>query len=309
MTTSVVIDCDPGHDDAIALLLALASPEVEVRAVTTVAGNQTLGKTTRNARQILTVAGRTDVPVSAGLAEPILRDLRTAGFVHGESGLDGPDLPEPTTPLDDRHAVDAIADVVLGADGPVTLVPTGPLTNVGVAIRRYPALVDELERIVLMGGAYGEGNVTPAAEFNVLVDPEAAAIVFDAGVDVTMVGLDVTHAGRLAADRFDEFRAMGSDVGTLVADLLEFYAGFHREKYGWDGVPVHDACAVAEVVQPGIVEAEPMHVAVETSGDHTVGETVCDRWGATDADPNATVGLDIDAEAFHELLFEAIGSY
>lgn len=309
MATPIVLDCDPGHDDAIALLLALAAREIEVRAVTTVGGNQTLEKTTRNARQILTVAGRTDVPVSAGMADPILRDLMTAGFVHGESGLDGPALPDPEGPLDERHAVEVIADAAREAEEPLTLVPTGPLTNVAMALSLYPDLVDELDQIVLMGGGYREGNVTPVAEFNIRVDPEAAAVVFHADVDVTMVGLDVTRAGRLPVDRFDEFRAMDTEVATLVADLLDFYVHFHTEKYGWDAVPIHDACAVAEVIEPGIVETESMYVAVETDGTHTDGQTVCDRWGVTEREPNAEVGLDIDAPTFHEMLFEAIATY
>lgn len=309
MPTPIIIDCDPGHDDAIALMLALASDAVEVRAVTTVGGNQSLVKTTRNARQVLTVADRPDIAVAAGCDRPLIRDRRTAGEVHGETGLDGPDLPAPAAPPADRHAVDALVAEVERAEESVTLVPTGPLTNVAVALRLRPSLADNLEGIVLMGGSCGAGNVTPAAEFNVRVDPEAAAIVLNAPVPVTMVGLDVTQAGRLPIDRFEELRAMGNRVGPIVADLLDFYADFHRREYGWDAVPIHDALAVAHVIDDGILHTEEMHVAVETAGTHTTGETVCDRRGVTGEDANASVALDLDVEAFHDMLFEAIRSY
>jgi pyrimidine-specific ribonucleoside hydrolase len=309
MPTPVVLDCDPGHDDAIALALAAAAPAIELRAVTTVAGNQTLEKTTYNALRVLTVLDRSEVPVAPGLAEPLLREPIAAGEVHGETGLDGADLPEPAAEASDEHAVDAIARIAREATEPVTLVAVGPLSNVAVAIRRYPDLVDALERIVVMGGSLGTGNVTPAAEFNVHVDPEAAAIVFDAAVPVTMVGLNVTQAARLPADRFDELRAIGNDVATMVADLLDFYHEFHRERYGWESVPLHDALAVAHVARPGTLETEPMAVDVETTGEHTLGATVCDRWGVTDRTPNADVALDVDTDAFLDRLVDGIASY
>jgi pyrimidine-specific ribonucleoside hydrolase len=309
MATPVVLDCDPGHDDAIAMVLAAASPAIDLRAITTVAGNQTLAKTTQNALRVLTVAGRSEIPVSSGLAEPLLREPISAGEVHGESGLDGADLPEAATQAIDDHAVDVIARTAREAAEPVTLVAVGPPSNVAVAIRRYPDLVDDLERIVVMGGSLGTGNVTPAAEFNVHADPEAAAMVFDAAVPVTMVGLNVTQAARLPADRFAEVRALDNPVATMVADLLAFYLEFHRERYGWESVPLHDALAVASVADPGLIETESMAVAVETTGEHTLGATVCDRWNVTGREPNADVAVDVDTDAFLEWLTDGIASY
>jgi inosine-uridine nucleoside N-ribohydrolase len=309
MSTPIVLDCDPGHDDTIALLLAAAAPEIDLRAVTTVAGNQTLEKTTRNALRVLTVADSTDVPVAAGLARPLVREPVAAGEVHGETGLDGAELPAPAADPVADHAVDVIARQVREASTPVTLVAVGPLTNVAVAIRRHPDVVESLDRIVLMGGSLGPGNVTPAAEFNVYADPEAAAVVFDADVDVTMVGLNVTQSARFPADRFADLRALETDVGTMVADLLSFYLDFHRERYGWDSVPLHDALAVAHVAEPGVLETEPMAVSVETAGDHTRGETVCDRWGVTDRADNAAVATDVDTTAFLERIEAAIATY
>lgn len=308
MTTDVILDCDPGHDDAIAMLLALSADEIDLRAVTTVAGNQTLAKTTHNARQVLTLADRTDVPVAAGMAEPMVRDLTVADHVHGESGLDGPELPEPTVDPVDEDAVDRIAREAGAVDG-VTLVPTGPLTNVGMLLKRYPEVESSIDRIVLMGGGMDEGNITPVAEFNVFVDPEAASLVFDADIPVTMVGLDVTRAARVTPTEFDRFRDLGSDVGVTVAEWLDFFLRFHEDQFGWDGVPIHDACAVAEVIEPGIVESEPMYVAVETASDHADGQTICDRRDVLDRVPNANVGVGIDRERFVDRLVDAVASY
>lgn len=303
----VVLDCDPGHDDAVALLLALAADEIDLRAVTTVAGNHTIENVTHNACRLLTLADRTDVPIARGAARPLLREQVIADHVHGESGLDGAELPEPTVDPVDAHAVDVIIEEA--RRGGRTLVPVGPLTNVALALRTAPDIVDGLDRIVLMGGAVAEGNVTPSAEFNVFVDPEAARVVFEADVPVTMVGLDVTHAARITPDQIDAIREMGSPVAEAVGDLFGFYVGFHQEQYGWDAVPVHDACAVAEVIEPGVVETEHLHVAVETAGDHTAGRTVADVHGVTDEPPNTDVGMGIDRDRFFELLFAGLESY
>ena len=301
MSIPIVIDCDPGHDDAIAILLALASPEVELRGISTVAGNQTLDKTTRNALKVLELADRTDVPVVAGADEPLRRPLRTAANVHGESGLDGPDLPEPTTATVDGDVVDVLADWL--APG-VVLVPTGPLTNVARLLQKHLHATD---RIVWMGGAIAEGNVTPAAEFNAFVDPEAARIVFESGVDVTMIGLDVTHKALFGSTHAERLRGAGK-AGKAVAELADFFLEFHRLRYRFDGAPIHDAMAVAHVIDPTLVTTLECNVSIETESQFCDGRTVVDRWLVTDLPRNAHAGIDVDADRFLELLVERIGS-
>jgi inosine-uridine nucleoside N-ribohydrolase len=300
MTTPILLDCDPGHDDAIALLLALASDEVELRGVTTVAGNQTLEKTTANAIRVLELVGRGDVPVAAGAERPLVREPRVAANVHGETGLDGPDLPPPQAQPEGEHAVDFLAGRIAGA----TLVATGPLTNVALLLARHPQA--RPERIVLMGGAIAEGNVTPAAEFNIWGDPEAAARVFASGLDVTMVGLDVTHRALFTSDRAERLRASGR-VGKVVAELLDFYGVFHREVYGFDGSPIHDAVAVAQVVDPSLLETEHLNVQVDCCPVELCrGRTVVDLWRRTGLEPNAHVAVGIDSDRFLDLLHERL---
>jgi inosine-uridine nucleoside N-ribohydrolase len=303
----ILLDCDPGHDDAIALLLALASPEVDLIGVTTVHGNQTLEKTTANALKVLEFAGRTDVRVAAGAGRALRREPFVAEYVHGKSGLDGPALPQPTTAPVDEHAVDFIARTVLEADEPVTLVPTGPLTNIGLFLARHPDAAARVERIVLMGGAIGEGNVTPAAEFNIWVDPEAADRVFSSGLDVTMVGLDVTHRAIFGPEPTARLKAAGR-VGAMVAELLEFYGRFHREYYGWDGSPIHDAVAMAHAFRPGILETVHTGVRVDCGEELGRGRTNVDLRGRVGWEPNADVAVEIDAAAFIELLVERLSS-
>ena len=303
----ILLDCDPGHDDAIALLLALASPEVDLVGVTTVHGNQTLEKTTVNALKLLEFVGRMDVPVAAGAARPILREPFVAEYVHGESGMDGPALPQPTTQPDSRHAVDFIADTIRDSTEPITLVPTGPLTNIGLFLNMYPDVAEKVERIVLMGGSYGEGNVTPAAEFNIWMDPEAAERVFQSGLDVTMIGLDVTHQAIFGPEPTARLKAAGR-VGAMVAELLEFYGRFHREYYGWDGSPIHDAVAMAHAFKPGIVETRHVGVKVDCGEELGRGRTNCDLRGRVNWEPNAHVAVEIDADAFIELLVERLSS-
>jgi pyrimidine-specific ribonucleoside hydrolase len=302
VSTPIVIDCDPGHDDAIAILLALASPEVELRGITTVAGNQTLDKTTRNALKVLELADRTDIPVAAGAPAPLKRTLRVAAHVHGESGLDGPDLPEPTTKPVEGHAADVLAELL---EPGVVLVPTGPLTNVALLFERHPEVKERLERIVWMGGAIGEGNVTPAAEFNAFVDPEAAASVFGSGIPVTMIGLDITHKALFTRAHADRLRGRGR-AGRAVAELSDFFQRFHESRYGFDGSPIHDALAVAEVIDPTLVTRIECNVEIETASEYCDGHTVVDRWLVTDGQKNACVGIDVDAQRFLELLVERI---
>jgi purine nucleosidase len=302
--TPIILDCDPGHDDAIALLLALASPEVDVLGVTTVHGNQTLEKTTANALRVLDLAGRADIPVAPGADRPLVRELTVASHVHGDSGLDGPALPPPTRAPLAEGAVDFMARTIASSPVPVTLVPTGPLTNIALLLERTGGA--NVGRIVLMGGAIAEGNMTPAAEFNIWADPEAAAAVFRAGVDTTMIGLDVTHRAVTTPELQDRLRAAG-EVGAFVADLVDFFAVYHRETYGWDGAPIHDAVAVAQVIRPGIVTTLARNVEIELESELCRGRTVVDRWRRTGRAPNAEVGIDLDTGAFFELLAERVG--
>jgi inosine-uridine nucleoside N-ribohydrolase len=305
VSTPIVIDCDPGHDDAIAILLALASPEVELRGVTTVAGNQTLEKTTRNALKVLELAGRADIPVAAGADAPLRRTLRVAAHVHGESGLDGPLLPEPTTQVVPAHAADFLAELI---EPGVVLVPTGPLTNVALMLERHPDVRDRLQRIVWMGGAIGEGNVTPAAEFNAFVDPEAAAAVFESGIPVTMIGLDVTHKALFTRAHADRLRDTGA-AGRAVAELSDFFQLFHESRYAFDGSPIHDALAVAHVVDPTLVTTVNCNISIETASSYCDGRTVVDRWLVLpDAPRNAYAGVDVEADRFLELLVGRISS-
>jgi inosine-uridine nucleoside N-ribohydrolase len=304
VSSKIVIDCDPGHDDAIAILLALASPEVELVGVTTVAGNQTLDKTTRNALVTLEVGGRGDIPVAAGADAPLSRELRTAAHVHGESGLDGPELAEPRAQPVAEHAVDFLAEVI---DGGTVLVPTAPLTNLALLLERHPEVRGRIEHIVWMGGAIGEGNVTPAAEFNAFVDPEAAAVVFASGIPITMIGLDVTHKALFTRAHAERLREAGR-AGRFVAELSDFFQRFHERSYGFEGSPIHDAMAVAHVIDPTLVTTRRANVAVETSSELCDGRTVVDLRGVTGRPENADVGVDVDAERFFELLVSRIAS-
>jgi inosine-uridine nucleoside N-ribohydrolase len=305
--TPVLIDCDPGHDDAMALLLALASPELELLGASTVHGNQTLAKTTANALRVLEFAGFGDVPVAAGADRPLVRAPAVAAEVHGETGLDGPDLPPPAGAPVAAHAVDFLAERLRTAAAPVTLVPTGPLTNVALLLARHPDAAARLERIVLMGGAIGEGNVTPAAEFNIWVDPEAAARVFASGLDVTMIGLDVTHRALMTEAHADRLRAAGR-VGAMVAELWAFYHRFHSRVYAFPGTPVHDALAVAHVIRGDLVRTEHRGLIVECGSELCRGRTVVDLWQRMGWPANAHVGVEVDGDAFLDLLVERIGS-
>jgi len=306
--TPIIIDCDPGHDDAIALLLAVASPEVELIGVTTVAGNQTVDKTTRNALRVLELAGRADIPVYRGADRPFIRPLHVASHVHGESGLDGPDLPEPTVREQDVPAVDYLAQEIRARDGKITLVPTGPLTNVGLLLALHPDA--RPERVVLMGGAIGEGNRTPAAEFNIWADPEAAQRVFAEELDTTMVGLDVTHRALIKDEHTERMRAAGR-VGKVVAELMDFYARFHKARYPeLDGSPMHDPVCVAHLIDPTLMRVVDARIEVDCSGGPSWGRTNVDcRNREHFGEPNAKVGVDIDGDRFAELIVERVSSF
>jgi purine nucleosidase len=304
----IIIDCDPGQDDALAILLALGSPEdLEVLAITAVAGNVPLALTEKNARKVVELAGRRDVPVHRGCERPLSRPLVTAEFVHGRTGLDGADLPEPTVPPAPAHAVDAIIEILRAQPaGTVTLCPVGPLTNVAQAMQRAPDVVPRIREVVLMGGAIGEGNITPAAEFNIYVDPHAAEIVFQSGVPLVMLGLDVTHQALVTPARLDAIRAIETPFSRAVVDLLEFYNRYDQTRRGRPGAPLHDPCAIAYLLRPELFTGRRCHVAIETGGEHTLGRTVVDWSGRTDNTPTAMVIDGIDADGFFAMLTERL---
>ncbi|GLZ29496.1 ribosylpyrimidine nucleosidase [Lentzea sp. NBRC 105346] len=296
----MVLDCDPGHDDAIAIMLAAGDPAIDLRAITTVAGNQTLDKVTLNARRVCTIAGITDVPIAAGCARPLVRPLRIADDVHGSTGLDGPSFSDPTVGLSDLHAVELMRSVM-----PATIVATGALTNVALFLSRYGA--DGIGEIVLMGGSTERGNITPAAEANIYVDPEAAEIVFSSGVPVTMCGLNVTHQALVTPDVLGRLEVLG-ELGRTCAELMTFFAKTYRELFGFDAPPLHDPVAVARVIDPSLVRCVDAHVAIETAGTHTRGATVVDLDGYLGLEPNAQVAVELDVPRFWDRVIAAIGN-
>lgn len=304
----IIIDTDPGQDDAVAILLALASPELEVLGITTVAGNVPLPLTSRNARVVCELAGRADIRVFAGCEGPMARKLVTAEYVHGKSGLDGISLPDPTMPLAEGHAVDFLIETLREeAPGTVTLCPIGPLTNIATAFRRAPDIVPRVAEIVLMGGAYFEvGNVTPAAEFNIYVDPEAAEIVFGSGIPIVVMPLDVTHKALTTRSRVEAFRALGTRVGHAVASWTDFFERFDMAKYGSEGAPLHDPCVIAYLLRPELFTGRHVNVEIETTGTFTLGMTVADWWRVSGREANAMFMGGIDADGFYALLTERL---
>ena len=303
----VILDVDPGHDDAVALMLACGHPDLDLLAVTTVAGNVPIEKTTRNALRVLALVGCHDVPVGVGASGPLKRPLHTAEDIHGESGLDGPEeLPDADFGPDERGAVELISETLRASREPVTLVPVGPLTNIALLLREHPDLKDRIARISLMGGSIGLGNTTPAAEFNIYVDPEAASEVFESGLPITMSGLDVTHLADVGPEERKLLRATGR-VGGVVAGFLDYFAANYENTFGFDDPPLHDPVAVGAVLEPGLLKTRPMRVDVECTSDLTRGETVCDFHGVTGKRPNADVGVELDREAFFGLLYGALG--
>ena len=310
MALPVILDCDPGHDDAIALILALASPELKVLAVTTSAGNQTPDKTLNNALRILTLLGRNDIPVAAGAPKPLARELIIADNVHGESGLDGPKLPDPAFAPQAMTGIELMAKCLRESPQPVTLVPTGPLTNIALLLAAHPELKPNIARIVLMGGAAGAGNWTPAAEFNIYVDPQAADMVFKSGIPITMCGLDVTHEAQVMDEDIERVRAITNPVAQCVAGLLDFFMIYHRDpKWGFSGAPLHDPCTIAWLLAPELFHGVECRVDIETSGEHTVGMTVVDRYGLTGKPANALVLLGLDRPGFIDLLVTRLRAF
>ncbi|MBN2905840.1 MAG: nucleoside hydrolase [Rhodobacteraceae bacterium] len=309
MPRKIIIDTDPGQDDAVAILLALASPdELQVLGITAVAGNVPLALTQKNARIVCELAGKVDVPIFAGCDRPLARDLVTAEHVHGKTGLDGPTLPDPVMPLQEAHAVDFLIETLKREPaGSVTLCPLGPLTNIATALKSAPEIAPRIGGIVLMGGAYFQvGNITPAAEFNIYVDPEAAEIVFKSGVPITVIPLDVTHKALVTRPRNDAFRALGNRVGVAVAQMTDFFERFDKAKYGSLGAPLHDPCVTAYLLRPDLFSGRHVNVEIETEGRFTRGMTVADWWGVSGRAPNATFIGDVDAEGFFALLTDRL---
>ncbi len=310
MALPIILDCDPGHDDAIAMVLALASPELDVKAITASAGNQTPDKTLRNVLRMLTLLGRQDIPVAGGARKPLMRELIIADNVHGESGLDGPALPEPDFAPQTCTAVELMASTLRASPQPITLVATGPQTNVALLLNSHPELHDKIARIVLMGGAMALGNWQPAAEFNIYVDPEAAEIVFQSGIPIVMAGLDVTHKAQIHDQDIARFRQLGNPVATVVAGLLDFFMAYHRdEKWGFVGAPLHDPCTIAWLLKPELFTGIERWVGVETQGKYTQGMTVVDYYFLTGNPPNTTLLLDVDRQGFVDLLAERLAFY
>ena len=306
----VILDCDPGHDDAMAILLAAASPAIELEGITVVAGNQTLAKTSLNARRVCSVAGIRGVPIVPGADRPLRREPVVAAEIHGQSGLDGPDWPVPTVELDPRHAAEFIAERAGAADPrPLTLVAVGPLTNVALALEREPRIVDRIDRVAIMGGAIGLGNRTPSAEFNIYADPEAAAAVLGSGVPITLVPLEVTHRALATEAVIGRIAALGSAVSAMSVALMRYFAETYERVFGFDAPAVHDPCAVAAVIDGALVPTRRMNVAVDTTSELSLGRTVCDVYGTTGRPANVDVGVDLDVDRFWDLLVAALARY
>ncbi len=308
--TRVVLDCDPGHDDAMAILLAAASPVIELEAITTVAGNQTLERVTLNARRVCSVAGIGDVPIAAGRERPLRRPPIVAAEIHGQSGLDGVDWDEPTVPLDPRNGVDLLVErATATGERRLTVIAVGPLTNVAAALERGPEVAAGIERIAVMGGAVGLGNWTPSAEFNIHADPEAAAAVLGSGVRVTLVPLEVTHRALATEDVLTRIDGLGTRVGGLSLALMRYFAETYERVFGFDAPAVHDPCAVAWVIDPAVVPTRRVHVEVDTTDGPSAGRTACDVYGTTGRSPNVDLAVNLDAERFWELLVAALATY
>jgi len=314
----IILDCDPGHDDAIAIMLAVADPAIDLRLVTTVAGNVTLENTTRNALRVLDMVGRADIPVASGREQPRVRELSTAAVMHGDSGLSGPLPVEPSRSALAAPAIEVIEQLLSDADEPITLVATGPLTTMADVVELLPHLHSRIRELVIMGGAVDLGNWTPAAEFNIWVDPHAADVVFRAAcpagdparggrIPLTMIGLEVTHQAWLTDEHAEALRGTG-DAGQFVAELLDHFVGFHQRRFGWEGGPIHDAVTIAHLIDPTLVSTLAINVQIETESPLCLGRTVADRWSVTGLPANASVGLGIDRDRFVTLLMDRISA-
>jgi len=305
----IILDCDPGHDDAIAILLAGNHPDIELLAITTVAGNQSLDKTTHNALKVCSLANLHSIPVARGMERPLVRAPEHAENIHGKSGMDGPNIPEPNIEPVSQHAVDLIIDLLMNSDDDITLVPIGPLTNIATAMRCQPAIIPKIKAVSLMGGAISLGNTTPAAEFNIHFDPEAAAIVFGCGRPITMSPLEVTHQALATQNILNRLRTVNRPVATFAADLFDFFGDMYQQVFGFPAGPVHDPCAVATVVDPTILHTHSMRVEIETVGEWTAGRTVCDVYSKLGKEPNVSVGYALQVERFWDMVITSLTSY
>jgi purine nucleosidase len=304
----IILDCDPGHDDAIAILLALGNPGIELVGITTVAGNAEVEKTTVNALKVCEMAGLRHVPVARGSGQPLVRARETASDIHGDTGMDGPSLPAPAMTVVGEHAVDFMIRALLESGGDITLVPVGPLTNIALAMRKEPLILPKIREIVIMGGGTF-GNKTPAAEFNIYVDAEAAKVVFESGVPITMFGLDLTHQAMATAAIQERISAIGNPVSDFIVELLAFFSHTYQQVFGFEGAPIHDACCVAYCIDPSVVTSRKLHVDIETKGEFAYGMTVIDRHGVTGKEPNVNVALELDQEKFWCLLMDTLKNY
>lgn len=310
MKKKVILDCDPGHDDAMAILLAGKNTNLDILGITTVAGNSPIENTTRNALTVTEIA-KLDIPVYKGLSRPLIRDPYFAGgvVVHGESGLGGPTFPPITKKEEKTHAVDFIIETIKANKEEITLIPTGPLTNIGMAFRKAPEIIPWIKEISLMGGAINEGNVTPSAEFNIFFDPEAADIVFSAGIPTFIAPLELTHQAMIGPGEIDKIKAINNSISGIVAELLEYYTKFHKRRYKMEGGPLHDPCAVLYIIRPDLIESTKMFVQIETKGELTSGRTVCDIWKVTGKEPNIDVGVKLNHKGFIEEFLNALSKY
>ena len=304
----IILDCDPGHDDAVAIMLAAINPKIELLGITVVAGNQKLEKTVNNALKVCNHLNL-DVPVYSGMSRPMIREQLIADDIHGETGLDGPKFEELKIKAEDKHAVNFIIDTLMNSDEKVTLVPTGPLTNIGMAIRFEPRIIEKINRIVLMGGSYQLGNMTPAAEFNILADPDAAHIVFSSGVKVVMMGLDLTRQASATKEVVEKIKSLNNKASKLFVDLMEFFAASQKNVYGWSAPPVHDPTTIAYIIDPECIEVKPMFCEIELWSERSYGRTLCDYFGILKKEPNVDVAVKLDFDRFWNLIYENLKLY
>ena len=304
----IILDCDPGHDDAVAIMLAAINPKIELLGITVVAGNQKLEKTVNNALKVCNHLNL-DVPVYSGMSRPMIREQLIADDIHGETGLDGPKFEELKIKAEDKHAVNFIIDTLMNSDEKITLVPTGPLTNIGMAIRFEPRIIEKINRIVLMGGSYQLGNMTPAAEFNILADPDAAHIVFSSGVNFVMMGLDLTKQASATKEVVEKIKSLNNKASKLFVDLMEFFAASQKNVYGWSAPPVHDPTTIAYIIDPECIEVKPMFCEIELWSERSYGRTLCDYFGILKKEPNVDVAVKLDFDRFWNLIYENLKLY